>query len=152
MTAREEMDLLLRVTSQVAQKMLESGGWMHFGTVLGPKRDVQVLMPKSTKENASGKELASYWKREIGIAAEKAKWRAIACCTFATDLRPENSSGENGFVVHIEHFDQGAGAEDAAYKYQGSRGTKITLSETTRASAKRWLMESARPNNTERGI
>jgi hypothetical protein len=36
MTPREELDLLLRVVSQLAQKQLETGGRMHFGAILGP--------------------------------------------------------------------------------------------------------------------
>ena len=152
MTARDEIDLLLRVTSQVAQKMLESGGLMHFGTVLGSKRDVQVLMPKSMKANVVWEELVSYWKREIGAAAAKAEWRAIACCTFATELLDDNSLSGPALVVHIEHFDTKTGAEDVAYKYQGSREGKIALGETTRASAKRWLIENTLSSQIERRI
>ena len=151
MTSRDEIDLLLRVTSQVAQTMLESGSLMHFGTVLGSRRDVQVLMPKSMKENPAWEELVSYWKREIGAAAANVEWRAIACCTFATELRDDNSLGGHALVVHIEHFDKNTGAEDVAYKYRGSRGT-ITMRETTRAGAKRWLTESTQSSQIEWGI
>lgn len=136
MTAREEMDLLIRVTSEVAQKMLESGGLMHFGTVLGSKRDVQVLMPKSMKKEVAWHELEAYWKREI---ASKTDWRAIACCTFVTELQQEDHKAKPTFFIHLEHFDVSMGAEDVAYQYHASRGQKITLRETTRLTAERWL-------------
>ena len=152
MTAREEMDLLLRIASQVAQKMLESGGLRHFGTILGSKRDVQVLMPKSVKENVSLEELVSYWRREIGTAAAKAEWRVVACCTFAAELRDDNSFGGSALVIHIEHCDKRTEAEDVAYKYQGSRGSKIILGETSRAGAKRWLMDSATADQFEQRV
>ena len=143
MTAREEMDLLLRVTSQVAQKMLESGGLMHFGTVLGAKRDVQVLMPKSMTEKVAWRELADYWKERIGTASARMDWRAAACSTFVTLLSGDDSFKASGLLIHVEHFEDQTGAEDIAYEYESSEHGKITLREVTRASAGRWISGNA---------
>jgi hypothetical protein len=146
MTAREEMDLLLRVTSQVAQKMLESGGLMHFGTMLGPKRDVQMLMPKSMKEKVAWQELADYWKDKIGTASTKMAWRAVACSTFVKLLSGDDSFKASGLLVHVEHFEVQTGAEDIAYEYERSDHGNITLREVTRASAGRWISGNAQPS------
>ena len=145
MAASDETELLLRVTLQLAQKMIESGGLMHFGTVLGPKCDVKVLMPKSMKEKVAWQELATYWKDKIGTASAKMDWRAVACSTFVKLLSGDDTFKAAGLLVHVEHFEDQTGAEDIAYEYESSEHGKITLQEVTRASAGRWISGNAQP-------
>ena len=118
---------------------------MHFGTVLGPKRDVKVLMPKSMKEKVAWQELATYWKDKIGTASTKMDWRAVACSTFVKLLSRDDAFKASGLLVHVEHFEDHTGAEDIAYEYEGRHG-KITLREVTRASAGRWISGNAQPS------
>jgi len=139
------MDLLLRVTSQVAQKQLETGGRMHFSAILGSNRDVQLLMPKEMKKGVTWDELVAYWKRELVAAVAKSGWRAVSSCIFASDLFMGADESEHPFhirqalLVHVEHVDGEVAAQDVAYPYQGSPGAKITLGEPNRMAAERWM-------------
>src|SRR5260370_27449314 len=51
MTPREEIDLLLRVVTRLAQKQLGQVGFIPFVAVLGSNRDVQLLMPAGCKKD-----------------------------------------------------------------------------------------------------
>jgi hypothetical protein len=46
MTLQEEKELLLRVATQLATKLIGRGGFIPFGATLGPGRNVKLLMPK----------------------------------------------------------------------------------------------------------
>jgi hypothetical protein len=73
-------------------------------------------------------------------------WRAVACSTFVKLLSGDNSLKASGLFVHVEHLEEGTGAEDIAYEYESSDLGKITLREVTRASARRWLSDNAQPS------
>lgn len=149
MLPQEEKDLLIRVVSQVAQKQLETGGQMHFGALLGPKRDVQLLMPESIKKDASWEELRTYWKRQLGAVAAKIDWRAISYCTFGTSLNEAGHKSGNVLVIHVEH--SALPAETVFYPYTGSRGNPITLGEPTREVTDRWMASDFLPAHSEDG-
>jgi hypothetical protein len=65
MTAEEDRQLLFRVVLRFAGAQLEKGGLPSFGAVLSSKRDVQLLMPESFKQNVTRDELEEYWFREL---------------------------------------------------------------------------------------
>ena len=65
MTLQEEKELLLRVVTKLAAKLIGEGGFVPFGATLGPGRNVKLLMPKGWKENATRDELEACWSREL---------------------------------------------------------------------------------------
>jgi len=145
MTPREEMDLLLRVTSQLAQKQLETGGRMHFGSLLGPSRNVQVLMPKEMKKNATWDELIAYWRRELPSASSKMAWRALSFCTFLSGAYDDGTRG-TALLIHLEHADSSVVCEDITFGYVGEPGGKITLSQPTKAVGERLISCTGSPS------
>jgi hypothetical protein len=129
MTPSEEKELLLRVVSQVARSLMDTGGQMHFGAVLGSKRDVQVLIPKSMKENVTQDELHVYWERELHAAVVAGDCKAVSSCTFV------NVPGRDGklttaLLIHMEHEE--TGAEDILLPYRCNEDKSIVFGESTR--------------------
>jgi len=81
MTPKEEKELLLRVVTKLAGQQLEKGGFLPFGAALGSKRDVQLLMPKSMKQDVTTDELDAYWVRTLRKAVATGECKTVCSCT-----------------------------------------------------------------------
>ena len=114
MTLQEEKELLLRVVTRFAAKLIGEGGFVPFGATLGPGRNVKLLMPKGWKENATRDELEAYWARELKRGATEAECKTVCSCT---DVRVPMDSGDlaPGIFIHLEQV--GSPAEDIVYPY-----------------------------------
>jgi hypothetical protein len=91
MTLQEEKDLLLRVVTKLAAKLIGQGGFVPFGATLGPGRNVKLLMPKGWKENATRDELEAYWSRALNKATTEADCKTVCSCA---DVRVPMESGD----------------------------------------------------------
>jgi hypothetical protein len=81
MTAADDKKLLLGVALRLAAEQLEKGGLPPFGAVLGSKRDVQLLMPKSfSKRTVTQEDLEEYWFRELRKFATTDGCKAVCFC------------------------------------------------------------------------
>jgi hypothetical protein len=136
MTLQGDKDLLLRVVTQLAQKQLASGGFIPFGAVLGSKRDIRILMPKSMKQGVAPAELDAYWTRELREAAKTEECKAVCSCT---DIRIETDEGAlaTAVLIHVEHA-QGD-AEDILYPCRNEEGRGVIFSEPARESTKQQI-------------
>src|SRR5260370_31863694 len=102
MTPQEEKALLLRVVTKLAAPHLEKGGFIPFGAILGQKRDVQLLMPKSMKRDVPRNELDNYWARPIRNAIAAGKYMTVCWCA---DVRGQPDAGplRPAVLFHFGH-------------------------------------------------
>src|ERR1700758_2172644 len=109
MTLQEEKELLLRVVTRLAAKLIGQGGFVPFGATLGPGRNVKLLMPKGWKENATRDELEAYWSRELKKATTEPDCKTVCSCA---DVRVPMDNGDlaPGILIHLEQI--GSPAED----------------------------------------
>ncbi len=126
MTPREEIDLLLRVVTRLAQKQLEKGGFIPFGAVLGANREVQLLMPGGWKKDSTRDEVENYWYAELRKHAAKV---GCKCVCFCADVGVPIESG--GYLlavnVYIEHPQ--AEAANLFYQYSQNPGPDVTFGQ-----------------------
>jgi hypothetical protein len=131
MTAQEETELLLRVVTQLAEKLLAEGGFVPFGGTLGPGRYVKLIKPKSMKRDVTRDELEEYWVRELRRAVATGECKTVCHCT---DVRIQE--GETGFspavLVHVEHAD--AISEDILYPYRRDGLLGVVFGKPTRVA------------------
>jgi len=127
MTLQEEKELLVRVVTRLAAKLIGQGGFVPFGATLGPGRNVKLLMPKAWKENATRDELEAYWSRELEKAITEADCKTVCSCA---DVRASMDSGDlaPGIFIHLEQV--GSPAEDIVYPYLKD-GTEAKLGTPT---------------------
>lgn len=132
MTPREEMDLLVRVVSRIAQTQLEKGGFIPFGATLGSGRDVQLLLPNSAKGEMTIELVDAYWRKQMSKAIEAGGVRAL--CTVA-DVRVTDSGSKlvPGVFIHIEH--SAGDAEELLYPYAKDELSNVSFLEVTRVNA-----------------
>jgi len=128
MTPKEEKELLLRVVTKLAGQQLEKGGLIPFGATLGSKRDVQLLMPKSMKQDVTTDELDAYWVRALRQAVATGECKTVCSCT---DVRMQANEGllVSAVLVHVEHVD--TFAEDILYPYRKDGGSGVVFGEPT---------------------
>ena len=127
MSALESKELLLRVVTKFAAMQLkENGELTPFGATLNSTRKVQLLMPKSMKQNVTPDELSTYWASELRTAAEKSDSQTVCSC-FAGLLPHESGPAVPVFLVHIEHA--GAYSEDIFYPYRKEIDGNICFGE-----------------------
>jgi hypothetical protein len=128
MTPQEEKELLLRVATQLATKLIGQGGFIPFGATLGPGRNVKLLMPKGWKEGASRDETEAYWDRELKKATTEAECKTVCSCA---DVRVPMDNGDlvPGIFIHIEQV--GPLAEDIVYPYQKDGSSDVRLGTPT---------------------
>jgi hypothetical protein len=134
MTAEEERQLLLRVVLRFAGAQLEKGGLPPFGAVLGPNRDVQLLMPESFKQNVTRDEFEEYWFRELRKFATADGCKAVCFCADVGFPR-EKEQITRGLLVHVEHME--GGAEDIGYPYWRDDDSRIVFGEPTCVTSQR---------------
>jgi hypothetical protein len=100
--------------TKLAGQQLEKGGFIPFGATLGSKRDVQLLMPKSMKQDVTTDELDAYWVRTLRQAVATGECKTVCSCT---DVRVQANEGllVSAVLVHVEHVD--TSSEDILYPY-----------------------------------
>lgn len=132
MTPQEEIELLLRVVARIAQTQLEKGGFIPFGATLGPSRDVQLLIPNSTKGEMTIEVVDAYWKKQMSKAIQTGKVNALRT---VADVRVTDGDAKlvPGVFIHVEH--SGGKAEDILYPYAKDENSKVTFLKITRAAA-----------------
>ena len=128
MTPREEIDLLLRVVTRLAQKQLGEVGFIPFGAVLGSNRDVQLLMPEGWKKDCTRDEVEEYWYAELKKHTAKDGCR-VAC--FCADVGVPMEAGEyvSAVYVHIEHPQ--AEAANVFYPYRKNSDSHVEFGQPT---------------------
>ena len=116
MSASENKELLLRVVTKfAAMRLKENDLLMPFGATLNTTRKVELLMPKSMKQNVTPEELSTYWAKELRKAAEKSDSPTVCSC--CAGLVPEKSGSMVPVLfIHIEHA--GEYSEDFFYPYR----------------------------------
>jgi hypothetical protein len=140
MTLQEEKELLLRVVTRLAAKLIGQGGFVPFGAALGPGRNVKLLMPKAWKDNVTRDELEAYWSRELKKATTEADCKTVCSCA---DVRVPMDSGDlaPGIFIHLEQA--GSPAEDIVYPYlkdgisEAKLGTPTSVETGSRVFAAR---------------
>ena len=137
MTLQEEKELLLRVVTRLAAKLIGQGGFVPFGATLGPGRNVKLLMPKGWKENATRDELEAYWSRELKKATTEPDCKTVCSCA---DVRVPMYNGDlaPGILIHLEQI--GSPAEDIVYPYlkdgkEAKLGTPMCVETESRVFA-----------------
>jgi hypothetical protein len=127
MSALENKELLLSVVTKFAAMQLKkSGELMPFGATLNATRKVELLIPKSIKQNVTPDELSTYWARELRTAAEKSDSPTVCSCC-AGLFRQESGSLSPSLFIHIEHAD--AYSEDVLYPYRKETDGNIAFGE-----------------------
>jgi hypothetical protein len=128
MTPREEIDLLLRVVTRLAQKQLEKGGFIPFGAVPASNRDVQLLMPEGWKKNSTREEVETYWYAELRkhAAADGCK---VVC--FCADVGVPLDAGEYALAVNVYVEHQQAGAANIFYPYSQNPESHVEFGQPT---------------------
>ena len=122
MTPQEEIDLLLRVVTRLAQQQLEKGGFIPFGAVLGSNRDVQLLMPTGWKKDSTQDEMEAYWFSELRKQATKDGCKAVCFCA---DVRVPREAGEYASAVNIYIEHPQAEAANIYYPYRQNAESPI---------------------------
>jgi hypothetical protein len=127
MTPDEAKALLLRVVTKLVAQQLEQGGFMPFGAILGQKRDVQLLMPKSMKPNVVRDELDTYWAQTIRKAIANGDYTTACWCA---DVRGQSDDETliPALLIHAEHAH--SFSEDILIAYR-KEGGKIVFDEPT---------------------
>jgi hypothetical protein len=128
MTPREEIDLLLRVVTRLAQKQLEKAGFTPFGAVLGANRDVQLLMPKGWAKDSTRDAMEEYWYAELKKHAAKDSCKVVCFCA---DVRVPMEAGENvpAMYVYVEHPQ--AEAVNIFYPYSKNSESEVEFGQPT---------------------
>jgi hypothetical protein len=134
MTAREEIDLLLRVVTRLAQQQLEMGGFYPFGAVLGSSRDVQLLMPKGWKKDSTRDEVEAYWYSELRKHSAKDSCKVVCFCA-NVGVPTEAEEYTWGVNVYIEH--QQAGAASIFYPYSQNPDSRVEFGQPTTVKTER---------------
>ena len=127
MTPREEIDLLLRVVTRLAQKQLEKGGFIPFGAVLGANREIQLLMPGGWKKDSTRDEVENYWYAELRKHAAKDDCR---CACFCADVGVPIESGENLLAVNVYIEHPQAEAANIFYPYSQNSASHVEFGQT----------------------
>jgi len=125
MTPDEAKALLLRVVTKLVAPQLEQGGFIPFGAILGQKRDVQLLMPKSMKRNVARNELDTYWTQTVRKAIANGDCTTACWCVDVLD-------GETlitALLIHAEHAH--SFSEDILIAYRKNECGKIVFDEPT---------------------
>jgi hypothetical protein len=128
MTPREEIDLLLRVVTRLAQQQLEKGGFIPFGAVLGSNRDVQLLMPKGWKKDSTQDEMEAYWYSELRKHAAKDGCKVVCFCA---DVRVPMEVGEYTLAVNVYIEHPQAEPENIYYPYRQNAGSHVQFGQPT---------------------
>jgi hypothetical protein len=134
MTPLEEKELLLRVVTKLAQTQLEQGGFIPFGAVLGSKRDLKLLRPKSWKQNPTRDDVEGYWFRELKKHAEKEGCRSLCFCADVW-IPTEGDQLLPAILVHIEHVE--SDAEEMLYPYGKDEGSRVVFGKRTSETVER---------------
>jgi len=114
------------VSSQLAAKQLAQAGFLPFRATLGTKRDVQLLIPKSMKQDATRDELDAYWAVELRRAAAAGECKTVCSCA---DVHVPTDEGVliPAVLIHIEHAE--VFSENILYPYQKEQGSEIIFGE-----------------------
>ena len=125
MTPDEAKALLLRVVTKLVAQQLEQGGFIPFGAILGQKRDVQLLMPKTMKPNVVRDELDRYWAQTIRKAIANGDYTTVCWCA---DVRgqADDETLIPALLIHAEHAH--SFSEDILIAYR-KEGGKIVFDE-----------------------
>jgi hypothetical protein len=135
MTAADDKKLLLGVALRLAAEQLEKGGLPPFGVVLGSKRDVQLLMPKSfSKRTVTQEDLEEYWFRELRGFTAADGCKAVCFCA-DVGFPGEKEQITRGLLVHVEHIE--GGAEDMGYPYWRNDDSRIVFGEPISVTSER---------------
>jgi hypothetical protein len=124
MTPLEEKQLLLRVVLRLAKEQLEKGGFIPFGAAMGTKRDVQLLMPKSMKQDVKQDELDAYWNKQFAPIVGGQDCKTVCTCA-DVGLTDDQGGLVLGVLTHIEHAD--SDAEDIFTPYTRDENSKVTF-------------------------
>lgn len=128
MTKNGQKDLLLSVVTKFATMRIARDGFLPFGAVLGSKRNVVMLMPKSVKQNVSREELEAYW---IKVVCEEAHTEDCTAICFCADVRVPNADSTHVPAVFV-HIEQPAGSsEDMLYPYEKTPDGTVRLGKPT---------------------
>jgi hypothetical protein len=126
MTPEEAKALLLRVVTKLVAPQLEQGGFIPFGAILGQKRDVQLLMPKSGKRNVARDELDAYWAQTIRKAIADGDCTTACWCA---DVRGQTDD-ETLIPALLIHAEQAHSfSEDILIAHQKNENGKIVFDE-----------------------
>jgi hypothetical protein len=139
MTPLEEKQLLLRVVLRLAKEQLEKGGFIPFGAVMGTKRDVQLLMPKSMKKDVKQDELDAYWNKQFAPIVAGQDCKTVCTCADVR-LSGEQDKLVPGVLIHIEHAD--SDAEDIFTPYTRDENSKVIFGPETRETVQRFVFVS----------
>jgi hypothetical protein len=141
MTLEEEKELLLRVATKLAIKLIGKGGFVPFGAMLGPGRNVKLLMPKDWKKDATREEVEAYWSRELKNATTEAPCKTVCSCA---DVRVPMDSGEllPGIFIHLEQA--GPLAKDIVYPYVKDGNSEAMLGTPTSVESEHRVFTASR--------